>query len=161
MTISVISYPLESMGGVFGWFFPWKIYKYHIHLRTCSENHHNVWKIESMYVGTLYPLTCIHIDFKVKFEKNESQLLFYMTMSFCDQKILTGFLSGYPLIFADYISPCFFLIRKFWLGFSVDTLIFTDSQMWTWLRPTSCWKIREYQSHGLVHWKKSNILDSP
>ena len=46
-----------------------------------------------MYVGIF---TCIHIDFKVKFEKNESELLFYITMSFCDQKILTGFLIGYP-----------------------------------------------------------------
>ena len=30
-------------------------------------------------------------------------------------------------------------------------LIFTDFQQSTWLRPTSCWKICEYQSHPLVY----------
>ena len=27
-----------------------------------------------------------------------------------------------------------------------------------WLRPTSCWKICEYQSHHQVYWKNSNVV---
>ena len=37
------------------------------------------------------------------------------------------------------------------------SLIVTDFQQCAWLRPTSCWKICEYQSHPQVYWKKSNV----
>ena len=40
---------------------------------------------------------------------------------------------------------------------SVMPLIFTDFQQSTWCRPTSCWKICEYQSHPQVYWESSNL----
>ena len=69
--IFALNYNISNFSpiGICGWIiwriFLWKIYKYHLHLSTYSENHYMVWTIYKFRIVTL-------IVFKINVVKNES-----------------------------------------------------------------------------------------